>query len=126
MYLCQSVEHGFVQTVARVTLEVLEEERVESLFHRGEYDEGHGQHRVPPCPFPGHPASSTSTRLWYKDFMQLIGYGNVQRVEQYCERVWCASDKKRKKMKNASQRWNERRGKARAPRHTRDRQRFTK
>ncbi|XP_062860901.1 semaphorin-3E isoform X2 [Trichomycterus rosablanca] len=128
VYLCQSVEHGFVQTIVRVTLEVLDEERVESLFHRGEYDESDGQHRLSPCPFPSLPSASSSTRLWYKDFMQLIGYSNVQRVEQYCERVWCASDKKRKKFKNMSQKWrfsqgNERRGKARAPRHTRDHRR---
>ncbi|XP_017580187.1 semaphorin-3E isoform X2 [Pygocentrus nattereri] len=125
VYVCQSEEHGFVQTIVRVTLEVLEEERVESLFHRGEYEEKEVQFRSPPCPFPSLPSAPSATKLWYKDFMQLIGYSNFQRVEQYCERVWCASDRKRKKLKGLPPKWRysqgaERHGKARAPRHTRD------
>lgn len=125
VYMCQSEEHGFIQTIVRVTLEVLEEERVESLFHRGEYDEREAQFRSQPCPFPSLPSASSATKLWYKDFMQLIGYSNFQRVEQYCERVWCASDRKRKKLKGLPAKWRyshgtERQGKARAPRHTRD------
>lgn len=125
VYLCQSVEHGFVQTIARVTLEVLEEDSLESLFHRRDYDETGAQLRSPPCPFPSFPSAPSSRKLWYKDFMQLIGYSNFQRVEQYCERVWCASDRKRKKLKGTPAKWRyshggERRGKARAPRHTWD------
>ncbi|XP_026782864.3 semaphorin-3E [Pangasianodon hypophthalmus] len=125
VYLCQSVEHGFVQTIARVTLEVLEEDTLESLFHRRDYDESEPHLRSPPCPFPSRPSAPSSRKLWYKDFMQLIGYSNFQRVEQYCERVWCASEKKRKKLKGTPSKWQyshggERRGKARAPRHTWD------
>lgn len=125
VYLCQSVEHGFVQTIARVTLEVLDEDRLESVFHRGDYDESEAHLRSPPCPFPSLPSSPYSRKLWYKEFMQLIGYSNFQRVEQYCERVWCTSEKKRKKLKGTPTKWRyshggERRGKARAPRHTRD------
>ncbi|GAA6074001.1 semaphorin-3E [Tachysurus ichikawai] len=125
VYLCQSVEHGFVQTIARVTLDVLEEDSLESLFHRRDYDESEAQLRSHPCPFPSLPSASSSRKLWYKEFMQLIGYSNFQRVEQYCERVWCASERKRKKLKGAPSKWRysqvgERRGKARAPRHTQD------
>lgn len=127
-YLCQSVEHGFIQDVARITLEVLEEERVEEFFHRGEYAEEEGgasHHKVPPCPLPVLPHGSTS-KLWYKDFLQLIGYNNFHKVEEYCERVWC-SDRKRKKLKSLQPKWRfshaqERRGRARGdhqrmPRH---------
>uniref|UniRef100_A0AAY4BW45 Sema domain-containing protein n=1 Tax=Denticeps clupeoides TaxID=299321 RepID=A0AAY4BW45_9TELE len=131
LYLCQSVEHGFVQPLARIALEVLEEESVELLFHRGgargaDEDEGEAPPRPPLCSPPALPPGPASTKHWYKDFMQLIGYGNIQRVEQYCERVWCAaSDKKRKKLKALPPKWrysqgSERRGKQRAPRHSPD------
>ncbi|XP_076849500.1 semaphorin-3E [Brachyhypopomus gauderio] len=123
VYLCQSAEHGFVQTVARVTLEVLEEERVENLFHRGEYGEGEAQLRAPLCPFVSLPSAPSSNKVWYRDFMQLIGYGNIHRVEQYCERVWCVADRKKKKLKGLPAKWRrpqggERGARARAPRHT--------
>ncbi|XP_052008895.1 semaphorin-3E isoform X6 [Xyrauchen texanus] len=116
VYVCQSMEHGFVQTVVRVTLEVLDEDKVEGLFHKGEEDEGDSQHRSPPCPFPSLSSTPSSSKHWYKDFMQLIGYSNFQRVEQYCEKVWCVSDRKRKKLKGMAPKW---RGRARAPRHAR-------
>ncbi|XP_039506516.1 semaphorin-3E isoform X2 [Pimephales promelas] len=122
VYVCQSTEHGFVQMVVRVTLEVLEESKVEGLLHKGEEEEeGDSLHRPPPCPFPNLP--SASSKHWYKDFMQLIGYSNFQRVEQYCEKVWCVSDRKRKKLKGMAPKWRytpgvEQRARARAPRHT--------
>ncbi|XP_067276242.1 semaphorin-3E isoform X2 [Pseudorasbora parva] len=122
VYVCQSTEHGFIQTVVRVTLEVLDEGKVEGLFHKGEEEEeGDSLHRPPPCSFPSLP--SASSKLWYKEFMQLIGYSNFQRVEQYCEKVWCVSDRKRKKLKGIAPKWrytpgSEQRPRARAPRHT--------
>ncbi|XP_016103765.1 semaphorin-3E-like isoform X1 [Sinocyclocheilus grahami] len=121
VYVCQSTEHGFVQTVVRVTLDVLDEGKVEALLHKGE--EGDSAHRPPPCPFPSLPSAPSSSKLWYKDFMQLIGYNNFQRVEQYCEKVWCVSDRKRKKLKGMAPKWRytpgaEQQGRARAPRHT--------
>uniref|UniRef100_A0A673GRH5 Semaphorin-3E-like n=1 Tax=Sinocyclocheilus rhinocerous TaxID=307959 RepID=A0A673GRH5_9TELE len=117
VYVCQSTEHGFVQTVVRVTLEVLDEGKVEGLLHKGE--EGDSAHRPPPC----LPSAPSSSKLWYKDFMQLIGYNNFQRVEQYCEKVWCVSDRKRKKLKGMAPKWRytpgaEQQGRARVPRHT--------
>uniref|UniRef100_A0A9J8A762 Sema domain, immunoglobulin domain (Ig), short basic domain, secreted, (semaphorin) 3E n=1 Tax=Cyprinus carpio carpio TaxID=630221 RepID=A0A9J8A762_CYPCA len=121
VYVCQSTEHGFVQTVVRVTLEVLDESKVEGLLHKGE--EGDSAHRPPPCLFPSLPSAPSSSKLWYKDFMQLIGYNNFQRVEQYCEKVWCVSDRKRKKLKGMATKWQytpgaEQQGRARAPRQT--------
>uniref|UniRef100_A0A8C1R403 Sema domain, immunoglobulin domain (Ig), short basic domain, secreted, (semaphorin) 3E n=1 Tax=Cyprinus carpio TaxID=7962 RepID=A0A8C1R403_CYPCA len=117
VYVCQSTEHGFVQTVVRVTLEVLDESKVEGLLHKGE--EGDSAHRPPPCLFPSLPSAPSSSKLWYKDFMQLIGYNNFQRVEQYCEKVWCVSDRKRKKLKGMATKWQytpgaEQQGRARA------------
>ncbi|KAG9345638.1 hypothetical protein JZ751_008782 [Albula glossodonta] len=123
VYLCQSAEHGFIQEVARITLEILEEERVDELFHRTEEAEEEGaggQHKAPPCTLPGIPHGSTS-KLWYKEFLQLIGYNNFHKVEEYCERVWC-SDRRRKKLKSLQPKWKfsnaqERRGRVRGDHH---------
>ena len=116
VYVCQTVEHGYVHTLLRITLHVLRGDAVVSMTQRGERAEDwEGAERVastrltsgssPPGPSVspramGGPPSvlAPHSRLWYKEFLQLIGYGDAQRVEEYCERVWC-SDKKRKKAK---------------------------
>ncbi|MBN3296828.1 SEM3E protein, partial [Amia calva] len=116
-YLCQTVENGFSNTVVKITLEVLEEDRIEEMFNREEEDE---THQKTPCPAPpGIPQSSS--RTWYKEFLQLIGYSNFHKVEEYCEKVWC-TDKKRKKLKAMQPKWKysnlpEKRGKIRAEHH---------
>uniref|UniRef100_A0A7N6A4N1 Sema domain, immunoglobulin domain (Ig), short basic domain, secreted, (semaphorin) 3E n=1 Tax=Anabas testudineus TaxID=64144 RepID=A0A7N6A4N1_ANATE len=110
-YVCQTVEHGYVHTLLRITLRVLVGEKVESAIHA---DNGREETKGP-------------APMWYKEFLQLIGYGDAQRVEEYCERVWC-SDKKRKKTKRKYvPPGGEKRGKGRgeenshrAPRHTVD------
>ncbi|XP_061112902.1 sema domain, immunoglobulin domain (Ig), short basic domain, secreted, (semaphorin) 3bl [Conger conger] len=104
VYVCRSREHGFSQTLARVSLQVLQGETLGELLAREEggsefaakdragYKAGpscHG-HRGPGI--PGH------SRSWFKDIMQLIGPSNLPHVEEYCERVWC-SDKLRRKHK---------------------------
>ncbi|MGH0166545.1 UNVERIFIED_CONTAM: hypothetical protein FKN15_050994 [Acipenser sinensis] len=116
-YFCQTVEHGFIHTVTKITLEVLEEERIEEMFNKD--DEEELLHKEP-CPaLQG--LSHGSNRVWYKEFLQLIGYSNFQRVEEYCMRVWC-TDKKRKKLKTLPAKWKysqvqERRTKTRGERH---------
>lgn len=138
VYVCQTVEHGYVHTLLRITLHVLTEERVKSAFHRARDGEGEKsgsscQSHMDPPPSPSISpralvaSSVPHSRLWYKEFLQLIGYGDAQRVEEYCERVWC-SDKKRKKTKRKYvPPTGERRAKGRgednshrAPRHTLD------
>ncbi|XP_071376073.1 semaphorin-3E isoform X1 [Centroberyx affinis] len=144
VYVCQTVEHGYVHTLLRITLHVLRGEKVELMTHKGERaEDGEGEKAAaapcrsstgpPPGPSVGPrapgPASvpGPHSRLWYKEFLQLIGYGDAQRVEEYCERVWC-SDKKRKKTKRRyAPPGGEKRGKGRgdenshrAPRHTLD------
>ncbi|TMS05950.1 Semaphorin-3E [Larimichthys crocea] len=140
VYVCQTVEHGYVHTLLRISLHVLRGERVESAIHRA--NDGEPGKATAPChssmgPQPGPSISprvlgasavlGPHSRVWYKDFLQLIGYGDAQRVEEYCERVWC-SDKKRKKTKRKYvPLGGEKRGKGRAeenshraPRHTLD------
>lgn len=140
MYVCQTVEHGYVHTLLRISLHVLRGERVEAAINKANGGEGekaaapcHSSMSLPPGPSISPRALVPSSvpgphsRLWYKEFLQLIGYGDAQRVEEYCERVWC-SDKKRKKTKRKYvPAGGEKRGKGRAeenshraPRHTLD------
>lgn len=98
-YFCQTVEHSIVHTVRKITLEVVEEERVDYMFNR-DYEEDLAQKM--PC--PAQSSISQGSKPWYKEFLQLIGYSNFQRVEEYCEKVWC-TDKKRKKLKMTPSKW---------------------
>nr|XP_015820120.2 semaphorin-3E isoform X2 [Nothobranchius furzeri] len=135
-YVCQTVEHGYVHTLLRISLHVLKGERLESAIRVANDKDGERCHSIvapPPGPSvsprsllpPAAPAPSS--RLWYKEFLQLIGYGDAQKVEEYCERVWC-SDKKRKKTKRKYiSLGGDKKGKGkseenshRAPRHTFD------
>ncbi|XP_028306082.1 semaphorin-3E isoform X2 [Gouania willdenowi] len=135
VYVCQTVEHGYIHTLLRVTLHVLKGERVQSAIHAANGGEGSqcssfssSSSSSGLLPGPSiSPRTGSHSRLWYKDFLQLIGYGDAQRVEEYCERVWC-SDKKRKKNKRKFvPTGGEKRGRGRgeensqrAPRHTSD------
>uniref|UniRef100_A0A8C7M7S3 Sema domain, immunoglobulin domain (Ig), short basic domain, secreted, (semaphorin) 3E n=1 Tax=Oncorhynchus kisutch TaxID=8019 RepID=A0A8C7M7S3_ONCKI len=102
VYVCQTVEHGYVHTLLRVTLHVLGGQKVGALIHRtGEEGEG--------LPDPG------------------TGYGDSQQVEEYCERVWCSGKRRRKTKRRYTQPMEvgERKGRGkgdphRAPRHTLD------
>eukprot|EP00063_Salmo_salar_P029150 XP_014003985.1 PREDICTED: semaphorin-3E-like isoform X2 [Salmo salar] len=154
MYVCQTVEHGYVHTLLRVTLHVLGGERVSALIHRtGEEGEEEGETTATSCHIPidtppdlhtgsnsdptsrlpgALPGSSlapapATSRLWYKEFLQLIGYRDTQRLEEYCERVWCSEKRRRKTKLRYTQPLGrgERRARGRgephrSPRHTMD------
>ncbi|XP_010882133.1 semaphorin-3E isoform X2 [Esox lucius] len=154
MYVCQTVEHGYIHTLLQVTLHVLGGQKVVTLLHRTWEEGGEGKTRAahhqrsrdispasdtvfnsePRSKIPGAvprpslvpapdlksmlppPAAGPKSRpsgrvrglqsglpgpvsqLWYKEFLQLLGYGDAQRVEEYCEKVWC-SEKRRRKTK---------------------------
>lgn len=127
VYVCQTVEHGYVHTLLRITLQVLDGKKVESANDEQEVKFAAACHSIMgPQPGPSispkalvpPSVSGPKSRLWYKEFLQLIGYGDAQRVEEYCERVWC-SDKKRKKTKKRGKGKGEENS-HRAPRHTSD------
>ncbi|XP_040103066.1 semaphorin-3G isoform X2 [Oryx dammah] len=81
-YTCMTLEHGFSQVVARLALEVIVPAQLDILFPR--------EPRPAEPTARGGPASPHS-KAWYKDIMQLIGFANLPRVDEYCERVWCPS-----------------------------------
>eukprot|EP00061_Rhincodon_typus_P009121 g32356.t1 len=97
MYYCKTMEHGFTQTVRKISLEVIESEQLDEIFGRD--DEEHANR---PC--VTQPRRLHSQKPWFKDIMQLIGYSNLHRVEEYCERVWC-NEKQRKKRKMMVNKW---------------------
>ncbi|XP_051708304.1 semaphorin-3G isoform X3 [Oryctolagus cuniculus] len=79
-YTCTTLEHGFSQTIVRLALEVILATQLDSLFPR--------EPRVEQSPARGSLASSPP-KAWYKDILQLTGFANLPRVDEYCERVWC-------------------------------------
>ncbi|KAM4855282.1 semaphorin-3G [Urocitellus parryii] len=80
-YTCTTLEHGFSQTVVRLALEVIAATQLDSLFPR--------KPTVEEPPARGGLAS-TLPKAWYKDILQLTGFANLPRVDEYCERVWCS------------------------------------
>ncbi|KAM9592760.1 semaphorin-3G [Trichechus inunguis] len=79
-YSCSTLEHGFSQTVVRLALEVIAATQLHSLFPR--------EPKPEEPPVQGGLAS-TPPKAWYKDILQLIGFANLPRVDEYCERMWC-------------------------------------
>ncbi|KAB0378395.1 semaphorin-3G isoform X2 [Muntiacus reevesi] len=81
-YTCMTLEHGFSQLVVRLALEVIVPAQLDILFPR--------ELRPEEPTARGGPAFAPH-KAWYKDIMQLIGFANLPRVDEYCERVWCPS-----------------------------------
>ncbi|XP_057693225.1 semaphorin-3E isoform X2 [Corythoichthys intestinalis] len=132
VYVCQTVEHGYVHTLLRVTLHVLSGDALDHAIKPNHDKTG------APCQSQANPSTRPNfspraalpgphSRQWYKEFLQLVDYRDAQRVDEYCERVWCP-DKKRKKSKKkfVSSRGEKKakirvaEGSQRAPRHTLD------
>uniref|UniRef100_A0A4W2E3Q7 Semaphorin 3G n=1 Tax=Bos indicus x Bos taurus TaxID=30522 RepID=A0A4W2E3Q7_BOBOX len=81
-YTCMTLEHGFSQVVVRLALEVIVPAQLDILFPRETRPEEPTARGGPTSPY---------SKAWYKDIMQLIGFANLPRVDEYCERVWCPS-----------------------------------
>ncbi|KAF7649606.1 hypothetical protein LDENG_00138870 [Lucifuga dentata] len=117
VYICRSREHSFTQTLARVTLQVLQGETLDELMARDNVglsdsfkDRSAGGYRAwVPCSTYSRGGSSSQigqSRTWFKDIMQLIGPSNLPHVEEYCERMWC-NDKLRRKHKSMLEKYRQ-------------------
>lgn len=117
LYVCRSREHGFTQTLARLSLQVLQGETVDDLLARDNAglsdpfkDRSTGGYRAwMPCGAYSRAGSSGTigqSRTWFKDIMQLIGPSNLPHVEEYCERMWC-NDKLRRKHKSMMEKYRQ-------------------
>ncbi|KAF6313470.1 semaphorin 3G [Rhinolophus ferrumequinum] len=92
-YTCTTLEHGFSQTVVRLALEVIVATQLNSLYTRGPR---------PEVPAAQGGLASSPPKAWYKDILQLIGFANLPRVDEYCERMWCSSRSRSKQARGKS------------------------
>ncbi|XP_032426773.1 sema domain, immunoglobulin domain (Ig), short basic domain, secreted, (semaphorin) 3bl [Xiphophorus hellerii] len=115
VYICRSREHSFSQTLARISLQVLQADTVDELLARdiagisdGFKDRSPGNHRpwMPCSTGPYSRGQIGQSRTWFKDIMQLIGPSNLPHVEEYCERMWC-NDKLRRKHKSMLEKYRQ-------------------
>lgn len=85
VYHCQAVEHGFIQPLLRLTLQVIPAQRLGDILPGLPPGVGGGS---------GH---SAKHRVWYRDFLSLLDHPELNSVEEFCDRVW----KKERKQKKA-------------------------
>ncbi|XP_026876046.2 semaphorin-3aa isoform X2 [Electrophorus electricus] len=83
VYHCHAVEHGFIQPLLRLTLQVIPSQRVgELLLLRTGPDDRE--------PIPKH-------KPWYRDFLSLLEHPDLHSVDEFCEHVWKKERKQRGK-----------------------------
>ncbi|GAA6101838.1 semaphorin-3ab [Tachysurus ichikawai] len=80
VYYCHAVEHGFIQTLLRLTLHVIPSDHLDDLIQQPPSDTG----------------SSSHGKLWYQDFLFLIDTPGPNSVDQLCEQVWKKERKQRR------------------------------
>lgn len=85
VYHCQAVEHGFIQPLLRLNLQVIPAQKLGEIL-------------------PALPAAdagvdqSAKHRLWYRDFLSLLDHPDLSSVEEFCDRVW-KKERKQKRVK---------------------------
>ncbi|RMC10411.1 hypothetical protein DUI87_13216 [Hirundo rustica rustica] len=89
VYFCHAVEHGFMQTLLKVTLEVIDNDHLEELLHKEEDGDGSKIKDATNSMTP-------SQKIWYRDFMQLINHPNLNTMDEFCEQVWKRDRKQRR------------------------------
>uniref|UniRef100_A0A3B3BLD1 Sema domain, immunoglobulin domain (Ig), short basic domain, secreted, (semaphorin) 3Aa n=1 Tax=Oryzias melastigma TaxID=30732 RepID=A0A3B3BLD1_ORYME len=85
VYHCHAIEHGFIQPLLRLSLQVIPTQRLADILP-GLPGAGGGS---------GH---SPKHRVWYRDFLSLLDHPELNSVEEFCDRVW----KKERKQKRAA------------------------
>ncbi|CAL8242501.1 unnamed protein product [Merluccius merluccius] len=91
VYHCHAVEHGFIQPLLRLTLQVIPTQRLgEILPHAAAAGSGSGS--------GGQSAAGSKHRLWYRDFLSLLDHPDLSSVEEFCDRVW-KKERKQKRFK---------------------------
>uniref|UniRef100_A0A8C6NK83 Sema domain, immunoglobulin domain (Ig), short basic domain, secreted, (semaphorin) 3Aa n=1 Tax=Nothobranchius furzeri TaxID=105023 RepID=A0A8C6NK83_NOTFU len=93
IYHCQAVEHGFIQPLLRLNLQVIPTNKLGDIL-------------------PGFPGTggamghSAKHRVWYRDFLSLLDHPELNSVEEFCDRVW-KKERKQKKAKapNGNAKW---------------------
>lgn len=84
-YHCQAVEHGFIQPLLRLNLQVIPTQKLGDI--------------LPGLPSAGGSVGhSAKHRLWYRDFLSLLDHPDLNSVEEFCDRVW-KKERKQKRVK---------------------------
>lgn len=85
VYHCQAVEHGFIQPLLRLNLQVIPTQRLGDI--------------LPGLPGAGGGVGqSAKHRMWYRDFLSLLDHPELNSVEEFCDRVW-KKERKQKRVK---------------------------
>ncbi|KAI1234402.1 Semaphorin-3G [Lamprotornis superbus] len=95
IYYCKTLEHGFTQTVAKITLEVITSTQLAHTFPQGR------GHELSHLLCPKARLVPQAPKMWFKDIMHLISSQNPRQVEEYCARLWCSSRPHHRKSKLA-------------------------
>lgn len=88
VYHCQAIEHGFIQPLLRLNLQVIPAHKLGDI--------------LPGLPgLGGGLGPSAKHRVWYRDFLSLLDHPELNSVEEFCDRVW-KKERKQKKAKTPS------------------------
>lgn len=87
-----------MQTLLKVTLEVIDTERLEDLLHRDEESTA-----VAPAQDFSLPRETPNQKLWYRDFLSLVNHPTLNSVDEFCEQVWKRERKHRRQKANLVQ-----------------------
>lgn len=85
-----------MQTLLKVTLEIIDTEHLEELLHKEEDGDS--------AKFKEASNSMTpSQKVWYRDFMQLLNHPNLNTMDEFCEQVWRKDRKQRRQRPTSAQ-----------------------
>ncbi|XP_040885893.1 semaphorin-3ab-like [Toxotes jaculatrix] len=88
VYHCQAVEHGFIQPLLRLNLQIIPTQKLGDI--------------LPGLPGAGGGVGqSAKHRLWYRDFLSLLDHPDLNSVEEFCDRVW-KKERKQKRVKTSN------------------------
>ncbi|XP_038852706.1 semaphorin-3ab-like isoform X2 [Salvelinus namaycush] len=100
VYTCHAVEHGFIQPLLRLSLQVIPTQRLGDLLPGGPQGGAGGSGGAGSgsggAGGPAGAGHSTKHKLWYRDFLSLLDHPDLNSVEEFCERVWRKERKQRR------------------------------
>lgn len=79
-----------MQTLLKVTLEVIDTGRLEELLHHDE------EAASIPAQDRSSPSESHNQKLWYRDFLSLVNHPTLNSVDEFCEQIWKREKKHRR------------------------------
>lgn len=87
-----------MQMLLKVTLEVIDTERLEDLLHRDDEAAAHS-----PALDQSSARESPNQKLWYRDFLSLVNHPTLNTVDEFCEQVWKRERKHRRQKAHLAQ-----------------------